>query len=315
MADVYSSTSTLSALVKAALDREIRSALRHSPVWRSLADVRPLQVNMPGSSVDIYKYPDLTVAKTPLNEITDPEFVGLGNPVAVTIPLNEYGNVTNVTFKAGKTSFSDIQPYQLSQIAWNMRDTVDELVRDALSLGTQVSYGGAATSTVTVGAANTFNLTSALIRKTVANMRASAVQGRIGELYQAFVHPHVAHDLKAETGAGGWNDAHKYAAPDLIWPGSLGVYEGVLFVETGRARVRVNAGVSSVVDVYDTLILGKEALAEAIGKEFQGEVGVVADRLNRQLPLGWHGFGGWKVFREEALTRIETNSSIANNVS
>lgn len=305
MADVYSSTSTLSALVKAALDREIRSALRHSPVWRSLADVRPRQVNMPGTSVDIYKYPDLGVAKTPLNEITDPEFVGLGNPVAVTIPLNEYGNVTNVTFKAGKTSFSDIQPYQLSQVAWNMRDTVDELVRDALSAGTQVARAGGVAATNLIEDANV--ISSALIRASVATLRASAVQGRIGELYQGFLHPHVAHDLRAETGP--FQETHKYAAPDVFWPATVGVYEGVAWVETGRARKRADAGGTNT-DVYDTLVVGKEALAEAIGKEFQGEVGTIADRLNRQMPVGWHGFGGWKVFREEALYRIESASTL-----
>ena len=311
MADVHSSTATLTALVKAALDREIRGALRHSPVWRSLADVRPSQVNMPGSSVDIYRYPDMAVSKTPLNEVTDPDFVGLGNPTAVTIPLNEYGNVTNLTIRAMKFAFSDIQPYQLAQIAWNMRDTIDELVRDALSLGTQVAYGGSATSTVTVAAASTID--SQDVRRAVAKLRAQAVQERIGnELYQGFIHPDVSHDLRSATGAGEWQDVHKYAAPDLIWPGTVGVYEGVYFVETGRARLRVDAGATNA-NVHDTLIFGKEALAEAVAKEFQPEVGTISDKLNRFLPVGWHGIGGWKVFREEALYRLETSSSIGNN--
>ena len=42
---------SLSALVTAAYDQYVRMALRSIPVMRSLADVKPVQQAMPGSSV------------------------------------------------------------------------------------------------------------------------------------------------------------------------------------------------------------------------------------------------------------------------
>ncbi len=44
-------TSSISNLVQAAYDQYVRMALRSIPVMRSLADVKPVQQAMPGSSV------------------------------------------------------------------------------------------------------------------------------------------------------------------------------------------------------------------------------------------------------------------------
>ena len=56
------SSSTISALVTAAYDQYVRMALRSIPVMRSLADVKPVQQAMPGSSVVFSIYSDLAQA-------------------------------------------------------------------------------------------------------------------------------------------------------------------------------------------------------------------------------------------------------------
>ena len=40
-------------------------------------------------------------------------------------------------------------------------------------------------------------------------------------------------------------------------------------------------------------------------------IGNVVDKLMRFRPVGWYGLLGWKRYREAALYRIETGSSIA----
>ena len=62
--------------------------------------------------------------------------------------------------------------------------------------------------------------------------------------------------------------------------------------------------------VYNTYVLGQQALAEAVWKEPGIEFGNVVDKLNRFRPVGWHGMINWSVFRQEALYRIETASSV-----
>ena len=317
MADAYVSTTTQSNLVAAAVDRYVRAALRHTPMLRMLADTRPEQVDKPGSSVALYTYSDLAPATTPLNELTDPDAVALGNPTATTLTLNEYGLSTIASIKVRNFAFSDTDKNQADQVAYNMRDTMDVLVRDIISAGTNVRYSGGATSTVTVNQQKT--LTSADARFCVAKLRGAAAQGKSGELYGAYVHPDVAHDLKAESGSGSWREAHIYAAPDLIWPNMIGQYEGAFWVESARMKSAqdgadgTDSGTNADV-VYRTIICGKQALAEAVAIEPHVEIGVVPDKLNRFHPLGWYGLLGWAVYRQSALYRIESGSSISTVV-
>jgi len=317
MADAYVSTTTQSNLVQAAVDRYVRAALRHQPMLRDLADTRPVQVNMPGDSVKLYTYSDLAPATTALNELTDPDAVAIGNPTATTVTLNEYGNVTISSIRARKFTFSDIDKNQMDQIAYNMRDTLDVLVRDVVSAGTNVRYSNGKTATNTVNSQD--NLKSADVRFCVAKLRANAAQGRRGELYYGGVHPDVAHDLKAESGSGSWREAHVYAAPDLIWPNEIGVYEGCFFVESARFKSAqdggdgTDSGTNADV-VYRSIIAGQEALAEAVADEPHVEIGVVPDKLNRFFPMGWRGILGWAIFRQAALYRIESGSSISTVV-
>jgi N4-gp56 family major capsid protein len=68
--------------------------------------------------------------------------------------------------------------------------------------------------------------------------------------------------------------------------------------------------VTPLARVYNTYVLGQQALAEAVWKEPGIEFGNVVDKLNRFRPVGWHGMINWSVFRQEALYRIETASSV-----
>ena len=316
MADAYISTTTLSNLVTASVDQYVRSELRHAPMLRSVADTRPVQVDKPGSSVALYIHGDLAPSTTPLNELTDPDFVALPNPTAVTLTPNEYGNATLASVKVKAQSFADVDPYQRDQVMWNMRDSLDVLVRDIISAGANVRYANAKTATNTVTSQDTIK--SSDIRYIVTKLRSNAAKGKRGDFYWCGIHPDVSHDLRSETGAGAWRDSHQYAAPGVFWPGEIGVYEGCFFVESARMKVAndgadgTDAGTGAD-PVYRTIFAGQEALAEGVVVEHEVRIGTVPDRLNRFFPMGWYGFLGWTVFRDKALYRLESGSSVAAN--
>jgi N4-gp56 family major capsid protein len=317
MADAFVSTTTLSNGVQASIDQYVRAALRHMPLLRGIADTRPVQVDKPGSSVALYTRGDLAAATTPLSETVDPDAVSLPNPTAITLTPLEYGNVSIATLKVKATSFFDVDPDQRDAITWNMRDTLDQLVREVVSAGTNVRYANSKTSTATVNSQD--NIKSSDVRFIVAKLRGNAAQGKRGDLYGSWIHPDVSHDLRAETGAGSWQNAHQYAAPGVFWPGEIGVYEGCFFVESARMKVAQDGGdgTDSGVNadsVYRTIFAGKEALAEGVVVEPEVRVGVVPDKLNRFFPLGWYGYLGWARFRENALYRLESGSSISTVV-
>lgn len=305
MADAYTTTTAQSNIVAGAVDRYVRAALRHRPLLRAYADTRPVQVDKPGSTVSLYKHGLLTPATTPLNEVTDPDAVALPNPTKVDITLNEYGNATIATVKARNLTFSDIDKNQMDLVAYNMRDTLDVLVANTLTGGTNVLRPGSAASTSAVTAADVAD--ADLIHKAVTKLRGGAAEPRLGELYVGLVHPDVAADIRTDTSDSGWLEAHKYAAPGQFWPSVTGVFGGVAFVET--ARMPSDDDGDSGTEVYRSVILGREALAEAVQIEPHVEIGVVPDKLNRFKPMGWYGMLGWALFRQEAIYRIESASS------
>lgn len=317
MADVFTGTAALSNLVTAAVDQYVRAELRHQPLLRSVADTRPVSVDRPGSSVALYTHTDLAVSTTPLNELTDPDAVALPNPTATTLTPLEYGNVTIATVKVGATSFADVDPYQVDAITYNMRDTLDSLVQGVISGGTNVRYANSKTATNTITSQDTIK--SQDVRYIVSKLRGNAAQGRRGDLYWCGIHPDVSCDLRSETGAAAWRDSHMYAAPGAFWPGELGVYEGAFFVESARMKIAVGAGAdgtdagAGADQVYSTIFAGKEALAEGVVIEPEVRMGVVPDKLNRFNPLGWYGYLGWTIFRQKALYRLESGSTLAPN--
>jgi N4-gp56 family major capsid protein len=69
--------------------------------------------------------------------------------------------------------------------------------------------------------------------------------------------------------------------------------------------------VTPVTRVFRTILCGKQAMAEAVAEEPHTVIGPVTDKLMRLRPMGWYGVLGFARYREEALYRLETGSSIA----
>jgi len=393
MANAYTSTgsatlggtSGAAGLVQKAYDRLLEFALRSEPLIRSVADKRPAKQAHPGSTVVLQIHQDLSEQTTALTESTERDSVAISTPTSVTITLAEYGNSVLVTRALELFSLADVDPAIANIIAFNLAGSIDTVAQTELRGGTNIIYGGAtATSTATITAAA--SLDSADIRKAVAKLRSGKSVARKGSLYWAGLHPEVSHDLRAETGAGGWRLPHEYNSNDNIWAGEIGTYEGAYYVESarmfsakdgadqtalttasavsgvsaaftivaanaafgGRAEVGdkisgTNVGASAkitaisvgatnttftvdvansgtvgtntltvtpVTRVYRTILAGQQALAEAVAEEPHTVIGPVIDQLMRFRPMGWYGVLGFKRYREEALYRIETGSTI-----
>ena len=69
--------------------------------------------------------------------------------------------------------------------------------------------------------------------------------------------------------------------------------------------------VTPVTRVFNTIIAGQQAMAEAVAEEPHIVIGNVTDKLMRFRPMGWYGVLGFAVYRDEALYRITSGSSIA----
>ena len=298
-------TSAISNLVQTAYDQYVRMALRSIPVMRALADVKPVQQAMPGSSVVFSIYSDLAQATTTLTEASDVSSIALGNPNQITVTLQEYGSAVTTTKKLNMTSFNDVDSALADIIAYNAADSIDAVVASVLTSGTNIIYGGnTATSYNTITSAATMRVTD--IREAVTELRTNKALPRIGELYAAYLHPRQTADLRAETGTGGFQSLTQYVDRTPFVAGAVGVIEGAFVVETPRVPYAANSG---SVNVYKAVVAGREALAEAQGQDISTVVGPQIDALRRYHTIGWYYFGGFNLLRTSALYQIATSAT------
>ena len=297
---------TISNLVQTAYDQYVRMALRSIPVMRAIADVKPVQQAMPGSSVVFSIYSDLSAATSTLTETLDVSSIALGNPSQVTVTLNEYGSAVTTTKKLNLTSFNDVDAALADIIAYNAADSIDQVVASVLTGGNNVIYAGTtATTTSGITAANTISVAD--IREAVVQLRTNKAVPRIGELYAAYLHPRQSADLRAESGTGGFQELTKYVERTPFVAGAVGVLEGAFIVETPRVPFATNG----TTNVYKAVVAGREALAEAMAQDISTVIGPEIDALRRFRTIGWYYFGGFNRLREAALYRIESAASIS----
>ena len=307
----FGGTAGAAGLLQKAFSKNLDFQLREEVLVTDIADVHPTSLTSPGSTVILQTYVDLTtdVSGATLSETVDPDSVSLATPTSVGITLREYGRSTYSTQALETFSLKDVKMDIANIVGQDLINTIDAVAMNALILGTNVIYGGAtATSTATVTAAAT--ITSANIRKIVATMEAASAMYRKPGLFWGGIHPKVAHDLRAETGSLGWLLPNQYGSDQSkIWNGELGTYEGVFFVKNARMYNATDGGSSA--RNFRTIFAGKQAFASMFPLKPQIVVGETTDRLKRLTPVGWKAIGGFAVYRQDCLYRLETGSSIA----
>lgn len=314
MPDVYTSTSQVPNLVTAAYDRYIRLALRAMPGFRTFADTRPVQQTHPGSSVIFSLYSDMAEATSTLNEVTDPDINAIADPTRITVTLNEYGNYAVVTKRLQAFSLDGALDSNIANmLAYNQATSIDTVVQNVLAAGTQVVSEEAGSLVSSSNDVDNIVATDTLkardIRYAVTKLRAANVMGTRGEHYAVVLHPEVAHDLRVETGSTGWRTPHEYVDTSNVYAAEIGTFEGAVFIESPRCKTAANTG---TVDVYNSYVFGKEALAEAVAIEPHTVInGAIVDPLDRKTSIGWHGILGWSLFRPESMWVIKTASSVA----
>jgi N4-gp56 family major capsid protein len=328
MPDVFTTTSSGlgTNLVTLAYDKLIETNLRVLPKFREIADKKVGSLTHNGSSIRFQfnnDIADVTVAGATLNETVDPDSVALPATSYIDIAQLELGRSVLPVKKINLMSIANIDPWVANAIGFNMTKTLDNAIVAKLDAGTnivRVAGGSDAVSNVyegvgTVAAKNTIapgdTMSSAAIRTAVTKMRAAGVQYKAAGMFVSYIHPEVSVDLRTETGNNVWRTPHEYQNAAPLYGGETGSWEGVRFIETANATSSQSGTGSggSQTRVYNTYVVGAQALAEAVWKEPGMEVGVVQDRFNRFSPAGWYGIINWSLYRTPALVRIETAAS------
>lgn len=310
--DMTSGTSLGLNLVKTGFEKLVGFKLRSEPLFRRVADTRATALTNPGETVVFNLYNDLTPDTVNLSETVNPDSLAVPATSTVTVTLNEMGQTVIPTLRLRTYTFADIDPAVANLVARSQAESVDLRVRTVLDAGTQVarSNAGVASTTkteVTLAAGDTFK--SQIPHALVAKMRgANVIEKMDGNTFGAFIHPDVAYDLRRETGELGWRYPHNNVSPENLWKEQVGVFGGVSYIESPRCKTSATGAAGK--QVYRTYLFGSQCLAEVVAVEPHIIIGPVVDTMMRFRPLSWHGIAGWSIYRQEALWRVESVSSI-----
>ena len=324
MANEYTSIATTPGIadntVTMAYDLVINAAYRSNNLLReTFVSKRPERPSHNGSSVRLQKHQwfsdaAVTAAKTPLNEETDVDSTKLPATTYVDVTVNEYGFAVTSTNKLHLLTFDNIDAYAGQAIGYHMADVMDSLVADVIEGDpTTISWTGGASADGTITNAATYAMKAQVLRDAKVKFRTRNVPGwDQGSGEHAFVaHPHCVADLREENTSGAWRTPHEYAAPDAIWSGEFGSFEGFRVVEYNKVkRTQTGSGTGPAQNwVYRNYFLGPEGIAEVVKEEPHFVVGPVVDKLGRFHTVGWYGVLGWKTYRPESLITVRSGST------
>lgn len=300
--------SKLSPEMKVFYDRNLIKNAEPELVHDQWAQTRDIPKNG-GKKIEFRRYEPLVKATTPLTEGVTPK----GEELSVTkveAEVKQYGSYVPLTDLLILTAIDNNMIEATELLGSQAGRTLDTISREVLNAGTNVQY---AEGQVEARASITedMKLTVKAVKMAVRALKVQLAQ-RIDGYYVGIIHPDCSFDLTEDQK---FIEVVKYKNPERIYNGEIGTIEGVRFVETTEAKIFEGEGSGSI-DVYSTLILGKNAYAttkvtggglETIVKQL-GSAGT-ADPLNQRATVGWKALKVTEILTQQYLIRIETASS------
>ena len=268
-----------------------------------------------GKIIEFRKFSSLGVSKTALTEGTPPAGQSL-TVTAITATVLQYGDGVKFSDLVRTTTIDPILEETTDLLAEQAAESIDEIVRDALVLGTSVQYwDGSRAARVNIAATDTLNV--ATIRRAVLTLTLNRAR-KIDGMYHAIIHPRQAHDLQGTTE---WVNAQIAGErTGRVQSGALGSLYGVTFWVSDKAHLVANSGVGATVDVYMALFFGADAYGVVALESHNletifhplGSAGT-SDMLNQQSSMGWKVAFTTKILSDEFMVRVETSTSTGAN--
>ena len=269
------------------------------------------KVNIPknhGKTMEFRGFEPLAKALNPLTEGQTPTGKKL-DMFTVTTALKQYGDYVALSDLLEMTAIDNHVLEAQEKLGDQAGRTLDTVTREVVNAGTNVQYAeGQVSSRVALTSAMTLTPKAiAMAVRTLKKRNAPRINGK----YIGIISQDVAFDLQQNPD---YKDLFRYTDNSTFKNGYLFDLSGVEFYETSEAKKWINAGASSI-DVYSSLILGKDAFAvtalegeglETIVKQL-GSSGA-SDPLNQRATVGWKALKAVAILTNQYMVRIETGS-------
>jgi N4-gp56 family major capsid protein len=234
--------------------------------------------------------------------------------INITIPVTEHGNGITVTELSLQTALIDELEAASVLLANDLAVTQDAEARDALLTTTNIVFGGQGTTTppTTASALVTGDgLDTTTIKDAVEILARNNAPKFQGQYYVCFATPHQIRQLRDDPS---WQDSTKYTVPRPLFLGEIGMYEGVVFIDTTnmpiltQAQYNTKYGATATIsgnEVHEAVIFGENAFAYAVALDPELRDNGVTD-FGRKHSLAWYGIYDFGVLEELNVVRIVT---------
>jgi N4-gp56 family major capsid protein len=254
----------------------------------------------------------------------------------VTITVGQYGMWEASSDVARWTNEVDVDTNITNRVVENMAETMDMVYGESLMSGTNVfrltDDAGAVSGSAITDVDGALNY--AALNKAIRNLKGYnaeyykqmvSASTKIGTTavrpsYIAIIHPDAEYDLENTTLNPGYKSISDYGGYGDFEEGEVGAYKNIRFCTSTLAKIYPSAGNSvsssglkttdsSNVDVYKTLIFGKNAYA-CVDLAKSSEVLIKngpdkTDPLDQYGTIGWKAAGSAGILNEYWILRIE----------
>ncbi len=272
-----------------------------------------------GQTISKRRIEKLAAASTALTEGSPPSGSNLTiNQVTATVA--QYGDFVEWSDKFVETGPDPYVAETLERQGAQAMLTFDTVMQTVLVAGTNVIYGGTATSTVTVKAGDKpttakFDLMIKTLQQNHVPPVTSFVNPSTGvstvageRAFICVVTPALWLTIKSLSGV---EKVGKYQAGNVILPGEVGMYDQLRFVMTTNGLVDAGAGAAGI-DVHQMLAFGMGAygISRITRRELQSrvrEVGSPApgDELGQVGSVGWIAYFAAAILNQDKIIRGE----------
>jgi N4-gp56 family major capsid protein len=273
----------------------------------------------PGRTINIPRYNNIKRGGT-LTEGTRLQTRGMSMSSA-SVSVTENGNAVGFTEMLLQTSFFDQLAAASLLLGRDMAMVLDGQLRDVVTNGANVVFGGKKTARTAVMSTDVFD--TVIIKDMVETLETNNSPKWAGDHYVCFIHPHQARGLRDDSD---WINASLYAGVTQIYTGEIGRYEDVRFVSTtvmpngGNSAVDSNTGdyvdvgydptlesgtSGNLCDIYTAVAFGEYAFAHATALPTELRDNGVED-FGREHGLAWYSIWGQAILENSNIVVGET---------
>jgi len=309
MADLTSTTSTNSEMLKQYWNKKFLTTFEDSFVMKSIAQVGRMPKGE-GTVVHWLRINNLPTVSAALTEGTDPDSV-TGDTDEISASLTEQGGSVKLSSKYLDTAIGGTLEETIRRLAYQAAERIDNVIGTvayADNAATEQFVGGAVDES-SIPQSSSSRLTVDEIRKAVRTLE-SFYTPRWGDgFYRGVLQAATKYDIQGDST---WQDFVKYRdTRKLDIKGEVGEIFGVRFIQTQNVPTHDNSGSASA-DLYGVLICGPDYIG--ISEMHNTQVIIKnphpASDLNMYSTIGWKAGFATKVLSQSGAVQVYVAASV-----